>query len=254
MAFYGDYHTHTVYSHGKGTIEENVIRAVSLGLKEIAITDHGFKHFTYNVRRMDWPFMQRDVALIREKYPMINIYLGLETNLSSNDGGADILPSDAEILDIVVCGYHKLVRPDRWRDFFNFFIPNLFARETDKHTAKRIRKNTDAYIKLLERYEIDIISHPNYGILSDVVEVAKACRHYGTYPELNGKKVSMTDAEIEKIAEEGIPFIVNSDAHSVERVGDMSVPMAVVERLQLPYELIANWEKKPQFRSRKGEA
>ena len=52
MSFWGDYHTHTIYSHGKGTIEENVVRALKSGLKEIAITDHGFRHMTYNVRRM----------------------------------------------------------------------------------------------------------------------------------------------------------------------------------------------------------
>ena len=55
MAYLGDYHTHTVYSkkkwlpykHGKNTLEENVERASELGLKEIAITDHGFSHKTY---------------------------------------------------------------------------------------------------------------------------------------------------------------------------------------------------------------
>ena len=30
-----DYHTHTVFSHGKGSIEDNVLSARKLGLKEI---------------------------------------------------------------------------------------------------------------------------------------------------------------------------------------------------------------------------
>ncbi len=43
----GDYHTHTVYSsgrfyrHGKGTVFENAMQAKVLGIREIAITDHG---------------------------------------------------------------------------------------------------------------------------------------------------------------------------------------------------------------------
>lgn len=103
---------------------------------------------------------------------------------------------------------------------------------------------------MLENYEIDIVSHINYAIKADAVEVARACKHFGTYVELNGKRISMKDEEIEKMAEEGVNFICDSDAHSPERVGDFSVPQAVVDKLKIPYELIANWEKFPRFRSR----
>ena len=44
MILTADYHTHTPYSHGKNTVEENVARAKEIGLKQIAITDHGFSH------------------------------------------------------------------------------------------------------------------------------------------------------------------------------------------------------------------
>ncbi|MFR1565424.1 MAG: PHP domain-containing protein [Christensenellales bacterium] len=250
MAFWGDYHTHTVYSHGKGTIEENVLRAVRLGMKEIAITDHGFRHMTYNVRRMDWKIMREEVDFLKIKYPSIKVYLGLETNLSSRRGKADILPTDMSILDIVVCGYHKFVLPDRLSDFGMFFLPNFIWGNTEKCSAKLIKRNTDAYIKLLEKYDIDIVSHINYGIKADAAEVARACRHFGTYVELNGKRISMTDKELAVIASEGTEFICDSDAHSINRVGDFSVPVAAVERVGIPYSQIANWERLPRFRSR----
>ena len=251
MSFWGDYHTHTIYSHGKGTIEENVVRALKSGLKEIAITDHGFRHMTYNVRRMDWKTMRQETEFLKTKYPSINIYLGLETNLSSRRGKADILPSDMPMLDLVICGYHKFVLPDKLSDFGMFFLPNFIFGNTEKSSAKLIKRNTDAYIKLLEKSSVDIVSHINYGIKADAVEVARACRHYGTYVELNGKRISMTDKELELIAAEGAEFICDSDAHSVERVGDFSVPIAAIERVGIPYSQIANWERLPRFRSRK---
>ena len=45
-----DHHTHTVYSHGKGTIEDNVRVASEKGLSSIAITDHGPGHLTYGIK------------------------------------------------------------------------------------------------------------------------------------------------------------------------------------------------------------
>lgn len=250
MAYWGDYHTHTYYSHGKGTIEDNVRAAAEKGLKQIAITDHGFRHMMYNVRHMDLKKMQEDVTRVRSKFPDIDVYLGIESNLSSRKGRADINEAECKALDLIICGYHKFVIPDRFSDMALFFLPNFLFGDTEKSSKKLIARNTDAYIKMLENYDVDIVSHINYAIKADAVEVARACKHYGTLVELNGKRISMKDEEIGKMAEEGVHFICNSDAHSPDRVGDFSVPQAVVDRLGIPYDLIANWEKFPRFRSR----
>ena len=153
-------------------------------------------------------------------------------------------------LDLLICGYHKFVLPDKLSDFFKFFLPNFVFGNTDKNSKKTIARNTDAYIKLLESYDVDIVSHINYGIRADAVEVARACKHFGTYVELNGKRISMTDEDLAKIAAEDVEFICDSDAHSVGRVGDFSVPVACIERVGIPYSQIANWERLPRFRSR----
>ncbi len=50
MKIIGDYHTHTIYSHGKGTIRENVEAAIERGLEEIAICDHGPGHIIYGAK------------------------------------------------------------------------------------------------------------------------------------------------------------------------------------------------------------
>ena len=39
-----DYHTHTTFSHGKGSIEDNVKAAIAAGLTGLAITDLSLIH------------------------------------------------------------------------------------------------------------------------------------------------------------------------------------------------------------------
>ena len=50
MRVFADYHTHTVYSHGKNTVEENVVAAINANLKKIAISEHASSHLLYGVR------------------------------------------------------------------------------------------------------------------------------------------------------------------------------------------------------------
>ncbi len=247
MSVLGDYHTHTVFSHGHGSIEDNVRAAVSLGLKEVAITDHGFWHRFYGVRRMDLQSMIAEVKRLREVYPNIKIYLGLEANIVDGNGRVDIEDEDDEWMDIMVCGYHKCTHTTSAKELLTFGLPNFVSGIT-KFSSKQIVKNTDAYIKAIENYKIDIISHPNYGIKTDVKEIAEAAARKGTFLELNGKKVSMTDAEIESILKTDVKLIVDSDAHSAEKVGYFGVPLSYVTRLGIPTDRIANFDKLPVFR------
>ncbi len=241
----GDYHTHTTLSHGSGSLEDNIKAAIAAGLKEIAITDHGFGHRTYAVKRKEWYGARADIALLRKQYPQIKILLGLECNIISANGDVDLLEGERDTLDIMVCGFHRLVKANSMKDSFGFCLPNLMGAKS----PKMIAKNTDAYIKLIEKHSVDVISHLNYSIVTDAVEVARACREYGVFLELNGKRINLTDAEIEKITEEGTQFIVDSDAHSPQKVGDFAVPQSVIDRIKIPEVQIANLNKTPKFRS-----
>ena len=58
MILSADYHTHTTFSHGKGSILDNATEAKARGLKVLAITDHGYGHRAYGIRHKKVPFMK----------------------------------------------------------------------------------------------------------------------------------------------------------------------------------------------------
>ena len=62
-----DYHTHTIFSHGIGTIEDNVKIAIEKGLSSIAISDHGPGHLTYGVKRKNFPIMREIIEELNIK-------------------------------------------------------------------------------------------------------------------------------------------------------------------------------------------
>jgi putative hydrolase len=227
----------------------NVRRAAEIGLEEVAITDHGYRHTTYNVRRTDYKYMRRDVTDANAHYP-VKVYLGLETNLHGRYGEIDVTEADIEDLDILLCGYHKLVYSPTVKEFFSFYVPTFFAPMFGTSDRRRAI-NTEAYIKAIEKHPIDVITHLEYTIDVDVAAVAQAAKEYGTFIELNGKKVSMTDEQVAAVVGTGVGIILNSDAHSPGRVGDFSVPQAVVDRLKIPPEQIVNLDKLPDFRLQK---
>ena len=254
MVLFGDYHTHTKYSgngHGKGTVLENASAAANKGLKQIAITDHGFNHMTYGVNRKDMPQIREEI-LTAEEITGVKILLGVEANLTSRNGDIDIKEEDYEFLDVLLMGHHKLVYTEKAGDFFMLNLPNMFLSPFAP-SKQRINRITTAFLKALDKYPIDVITHLNYGCPTDTLAVARMARQKGTFVELNGKRINFTDQELEIMASEGVKFIVNSDAHRPDKVGECNNGLNTIFRLGLPLSQIVNIDKLPKFKNKRGQ-
>ncbi len=237
MLLFGDYHTHTIYSHGKGDIIDNANVAKQKGLKQIAITDHGFDHKLYAVSRDNLPEIKEKI-LQAEKSTGVQIFLGVEANFKNLDGEIDVLPDDLKFLEVINLGFHRFVKC-RTRDKFNLFYPNILHIKT----KSQIEKNTKMVIRALEKYPINTLVHLNYGFQVDLPKLIPIVKQKGTAIEINGRKNCLTDKEILLLAEKGVKMILNSDAHSPQQVGEVNVGLNIVERLNLPTELIVNLDK-----------
>ncbi|MDR1093475.1 MAG: PHP domain-containing protein [Clostridiales bacterium] len=247
MTLYGDYHTHTVYSHGKGTVLENALAAAAAGLKQIAVTDHGFRRMACHMRRSEIPALSAE-AREAERLTGVRVLIGVESNLYGPDGAIDVKEGDYGKLDIILCGFHKWVLPRRPREFLCYALLSL--NRPVGGTRRQIERNTDMYLRALDRRPIDILTHLGLGARVDARRVAEKCAEHGTYIELNGKGISFSREEFLEMLDTPVMFIANSDAHSAGRVGDVSLPERFLEGLDMPPGRIANaGAEPPRFRS-----
>lgn len=253
MLLYGDYHTHTLYSrhhHGKGTVLENASVAADKGLKQIAITDHGFNHEFFGIRRKNISSLQEDILNAKE-ITGVDILLGVEANLISLDGDVDVKESDYEFLDIFLMGYHKMVHTCSMKDKFLLCWANNIGKHFGE-SKERTNRNTTALLKALDKYPIDIITHLNYGFQTDTIAIAKMAKQKGIYVELNGKRINFTEDEIKIMTAEGVKFIVNSDAHTPDRVGEVNNGLNLIYKYDIPLSQVVNIDKLPKFHKKRG--
>ena len=237
-----DYHTHTRYSHGKGTIEDNVRVARDMGLKSIAIADHGFGHIGFGLKYRDIDKMRNEIQRLNQKYPDIDILLGIESNLVGLDGTIDIPQEYIDKFDIILMGFHKAVMPLSFHDAKELFIKNalsLFLPIDKEHLRQQ---NTQALIKAMGRYPIKIITHPGAKIDIDSKMLAKHAAKRGVALEINASHGFMTVEYVKIARREGVSFVINSDAHHPSRVGDFHRGIEIAMAAGLEPEQIINAE------------
>jgi len=240
----GDYHTHTTYSHGLGSILDNANEAKNKGLKELAITDHGSGHIFFGIDRNSLPKMREEVDEA-QKITGVKVLLGVEANFTSTHGDVDVTEEDLKILDILCVGHHRFVKSS-FKDKLIYFFPNMILGNC---VTKKIKKrNTDLVIKAMDKYPIDILTHLNYQMPLDIKRIAKKAKETKTYIELNAKKMCFSPEELKILIHEKVEFIINSDAHKPENVGKVQKALEFIEKYQIPTKLIANYDKTPVFK------
>lgn len=235
-----DLHTHTVYSHGKGTILENAEAAKEKGLYGIGITDHGFSHPAFGMRRKKLSEM-REKCLEAERETGVKVLLGIESNLRGECGAIDVTEKDYEKLDLILAGVHRFIFYKSLGDFVHLLCGNVFRSTLKSPPSKRLVKYNDrCYVNAVKNNPVDVLTHVGYLCYCDPVEVAKACADYGTYIEINTKKTHLTDEQWRKVIDTGVRFVIDSDAHTPDRIGDTALADDLFKRVDFPLDRIDN--------------
>lgn len=242
MRLAADYHTHTIHSHGKGTVLDNIKAAAKKGLLEIAIADHGpanlFGIGTKGTTSFKQIRKELDAAL--EVVPEVRGLLSVEANILSADGRLDVTPSDLKLMDIVQAGIHILVNPKNLQDALDMTIPNILGRYSRRVKKAMRDRNTKAVVEAVHRYPIDILTHPGLRIDIDTEEIAYHCARTNTFMEINTSHNHITPEYIRIAKAQGVRFVIGSDAHSPERVGDFTKGIELAKKAGLTPEDIRN--------------
>jgi putative hydrolase len=237
-----DLHTHTVFSHGAGTIEDNVIAARGKGIAKIGITDHGPGHIGYGVRRWNFAKMRAEVERLSALYTDMEILLGLEANIVNASGNLDIMPREFEKFDFVIAGYHYGAIGGNPLANMVCAGKNLAQHKSGVATKRQAELNTRNIVRALEKNDIKILTHPGDKAPVDLLEIAIACARTDTLVELNTNHMSLSADDVKTMSLAPAKFIISSDAHSPNRVGDFAAAVNLAYDAGLDLRRIVNLE------------
>ncbi len=227
-----DYHVHSniankkpvgfLYKHAKSSIEENANAAIDIGLREIAITDHGSAHI-YGISRKNYPVARNIIDNLNLEYKNNNIefkiLLGVEANIVSSKGKIDVDEDIIEYLDLICVGYH----------------PGAIRIGAIKRNYMR------TISRVLENYEIAILNHPKYKVNIDVIKLGKIASKTGTAIELNRKhSEDFSVEEIKMLKDMGVIFSFGSDAHKYDTIGNFGKVTELASKAGLTNDDIVN--------------
>lgn len=228
----GDYHTHTIYSsgfrkkgphHATGTIEDNVKVAFEKGLKTIVISDHGPSHYLYGLRLEYLQEIKDEINRLREIYQPkgLRILLGLEANIIGGDGELDVDDMLLKDLDILLMGYHYGATPLGPKDAINLYWNTQVSKLLSNMSEKSKDLMTSAYIKAMQKYPIDIITHPGVKAELHIKDLAREAVKYNTGLEISSKHRELSVESLRQIKDIDVKLYINSDAHLPRFVGEV---------------------------------
>ncbi|MBR5948808.1 MAG: PHP domain-containing protein [Clostridia bacterium] len=216
MRMISDLHTHTYYSHGKSSPRENVLRAIELGLSEVAISEHASSNIYFGVRGKKLEALKAELRALKKEFAgKIAVKTGLECNMTGF-GKSDI-PKDRSEYDVIILGYHKGIFP-----LNRFGRHILFESFGGKSTPRR---NAESIMAAAEKGKADIISHPNLYLAVDIPYMAECARQLGILLEVNSSRVTLSKEQLQTISNAGAGLIIGSDAHIASRVGDFELAL-----------------------------
>ncbi len=203
MRLEADLHTHTIASgHAFSTVREMAEYASFMGLKMIAITDHGI-----NMPGGPHEYYFSQIAGLPSSIYGVEILKGVEANIIDSNGNLDMPVRLLHNLDIVLAGFHT----------------------GTGYQEGTVEQNTEALIAAINNPYVHIISHPgNPEFPVDLDKISQAAKAAGKALEINNSSFFLSRPgstprcnHMARIAARNETLIsINSDAHSCFSVGN----------------------------------
>jgi|UPI0006B50058 putative hydrolase len=222
MNFIGDFHVHTVASGDAFcTIDEISKRARHLGLKVLAITDHG-PAMPASSHRYYFNSLVDNV----KKSNGIKILSGVEANIIDEDGTLDLPKDTIARLSFVIISFHGF----SW-------------------IGNDIESNTGGLINCINNYDnVKTIAHlnnPYYEI--DIEKITPLIAEKKIAIELNNKALKGSKKGWKSFKDKicymdrhGVKFVVSSDAHNLDQVGVFDEALDFIDYCKLDEQNILN--------------
>jgi len=223
----GDLHIHTDYSHAVDPLEHMVEKAVSMGHRYIAITDHSKGlAIAKGLSEKRLAKLIKEIETLDAEYPEVRVIKGTECDIKG-DGSLDYSDDTLSQLDFVIASVHT-----------------GFQNDEEKLTQRMVDAIHNPYVKA--------IGHPTGRLIQrrspyalDLDRVFEAAAEQNVFMEINGSpsRLDLTDVNARRAKEMGVKLSLGSDAHSVSQMEFLPLSVAVARRGWLTQEDVVNtWE------------
>jgi DNA polymerase (family X) len=220
----GDLQMHTTWSDGSVGLPEMAKAAKERGYEYIAVTDHSesvrvANGLTQERFRRQW----KEIDEVNEKLAPFSVLKAVEVEIR-NDGSLDFDRKFLDEFDLVGASLHQ-----------------NFRQNADKLTERAVRA--------LSHPSVNFMCHPTNRLIGrregnpiDLPKVIRTAKENGKWLEIDGEpqRLDLEDTWARRAMEEGVPLVIDSDAHSVGELDSMSYGVIVGRRAWLEAKNVVN--------------
>jgi len=220
----GDLQMHTTYSDGSASLQEMAKGAKERGHQYIAVTDHSVSVRVANGLseerfRREW----KEIDKLNDELSPFRILKAVEVEIKS-DGSLDFEKKFLDEFDLVGASLHQ-----------------NFKQDAEKLTERAVRA--------LSHPSVNFMCHPTNRLIGrregnpiDLARVIRTAKENGKMLEIDGQpeRLDLDEVWAKRAMEEGVPIVIDSDAHSVSELDNLGYGVLLARRAWLEAKDVAN--------------